>query len=121
MSTDTAREADAVPESAPDGSTVRPLLRTAAATLATFTLGSGAASLPVQHRTVTELWYVLSGAGVLWRRTGEVESTVDLVPDVAAAIPPGTAFQFRCTSASPLRIVATTVPPWPGESEAVPA
>jgi UDP:flavonoid glycosyltransferase YjiC (YdhE family) len=32
-----------------------------------------------------------------------------------------TAFQFRAVSALPLEVVMTTMPPWPGPSEAVPA
>jgi mannose-6-phosphate isomerase-like protein (cupin superfamily) len=35
------------------------------------------------------------------------------------AIPVGTRFQFRNTSAAPLDIIGTTMPPWPGEDEAV--
>jgi mannose-6-phosphate isomerase-like protein (cupin superfamily) len=35
-------------------------------------------------------------------------------------IPLGTGFPFRAAGDEPLRAVAITMPPWPGEDEAVP-
>jgi mannose-6-phosphate isomerase-like protein (cupin superfamily) len=114
---DTAAESAAIPESAPDGSTVRPLLSVpGAGGLATFTLPAGVTARAMRHRTVTEIWYVVGGVGQLWR---EPSSIVTLAPGVCATIRPGTAFQFR--AATELRIVAVTMPPWPGASEAVAA
>jgi mannose-6-phosphate isomerase-like protein (cupin superfamily) len=34
-------------------------------------------------------------------------------------IPAGTAFQFRASATEPVAAVAVTMPPWPGEEEAV--
>jgi mannose-6-phosphate isomerase-like protein (cupin superfamily) len=34
-------------------------------------------------------------------------------------IPTGASFQFRNTGSEPLRFVIVTIPPWPGEDEAV--
>jgi mannose-6-phosphate isomerase-like protein (cupin superfamily) len=116
---DTAREADAATEPAPDGSTVRPLLELPGlGGMATFELPPAAVSAPVQHSTVAELWYVIEGAGELWRRQDATESTVPLRPGTCASIPVGTAFQFRTGGDGPLRIVAVTMPPWPGAAEA---
>jgi mannose-6-phosphate isomerase-like protein (cupin superfamily) len=112
MTTDTAHESTADPETAPDGSTVRPLLAVPGATLAAFTLPGGAVTRPVRHRTVTELWYVVSGTGRL-SRAGAV---VPLTPGTAVAVHPGVPFQFRASST--LVVVATTLPPWPGPAEA---
>ena len=47
-------------------------------------------SLAVTHRTVDELWYVLAGTGELWRRQGEREEIVPLLPHTAHSIPLGT-------------------------------
>ena len=104
---------------APDGTAVRLLLALAGGSLAHFELPAGAVSHAVTHRTVEELWYVVSGCGALWRRNGTRESVETLAPGVAATIPLGTAFQFRAEPEAPLAFVAVTMPPWPGMEEAV--
>ena len=104
---------------APDGSDVRVLLRLSGGSMAHFQLPSGAVSKAVRHRTVEEIWYVLGGSGQMWRRQGEREETVDLAPGTCLTIPVGTAFQFRAGDDGPLSAVAVTMPPWPGEDEAV--
>jgi hypothetical protein len=45
--------------------------------------------------------------------------TVDLRRGVALTIPVGTSFQFRNTGRDPLAIIGVTMPPWPGEDEAM--
>jgi mannose-6-phosphate isomerase-like protein (cupin superfamily) len=104
---------------APDGSDVRVLLRLSGGSMAHFQLAAGAVSKPVQHRTVEEIWYVLSGSGQMWRRQGEREETVDLAPGTCLTIPVGTAFQFRAGDDGPFAAVAITMPPWPDDGEAV--
>jgi mannose-6-phosphate isomerase-like protein (cupin superfamily) len=84
-----------------------------------FTLSPGAISKSVVHRTVEELWYIVSGTGRMWRRLGEQEEVTDLAPGVSLSIPFGTHFQFRCDGAEPLSAIGVTMPPWPGEGEAV--
>ncbi len=86
--------------------------------MAHFTLAPGATSRPVEHRTVEEIWFVLSGRGEMWRATAEREEVVELGPGVALTIPLGARFQFRATGAGPLTAVAVTMPPWPGDDEA---
>jgi hypothetical protein len=44
---------------------------------------------------------------------------IDLRPGTALTIPVGTAFQFRNTGFEPLAAVGVTMPPWPGEDEAM--
>jgi mannose-6-phosphate isomerase-like protein (cupin superfamily) len=104
---------------APDGSLVRLLVRVTGASMAHFELGAGEVSIPQQHRTVNEIWYVLGGLGSMWRlsATGEA-STIDLRAGVALTIPVGTSFQFRNTGRVPLEVIGVTQPPWPGEGEA---
>ncbi len=105
---------------APDGSQVRVLLRLDGASMAHFALPAGQVSRAVTHRTVEELWFVLSGRGRMWRRQHQREATVALEPGVCLTIPAGTSFQFRADPASVLSVVAVTLPHWPGDDEAVP-
>ena len=58
-------------EGAPDGSAVRILLRLPGGGMAHFARGAGQVSRAVRHRTVEEIWYVLAGAGEIWRKQGE--------------------------------------------------
>jgi mannose-6-phosphate isomerase-like protein (cupin superfamily) len=84
--------------------------------MAHFSLRPGATSVAVAHRTIEELWYVITGRGEMWRRseqTGE-EETVLLEPGVALTIPSSTQFQFRSFGSEPLTAVGATVPAWPG-------
>jgi len=112
---------------APDGSDVRVLLRLAGGSAAHFELAPGRVSSPVRHRSVEEIWYVVSGRGRMWRRQpapdgdGDRDEVVDLRPGVCLTIPLGTAFQFRADGDEPLAAVGVTMPPWPGDGEAVPA
>ena len=103
---------------APDGSQVRILLRLNGGSMVHFELAPGLVSIPVAHRTVEELWYILSGRGEMWRRDAEGEEVVEIEPGVNLSIPLGTAFQFRSTGDEPLTAVAITMPPWPDENEA---
>jgi mannose-6-phosphate isomerase-like protein (cupin superfamily) len=104
---------------APDGSDVRVLLGLPGGSMAHFELAAGKVSAAVTHRTVSEVWYVLSGAGEMWRKQGEREEVVPLQPGVCLTIPLGTHFQFRASATQPVAAIAITMPPWPGESEAV--
>ena len=104
---------------APDGSDVRVLLDLPSGGLAHFELGAGKASSAVTHRTVEEIWFVVSGRGEMWRRQGKREETTALEPGVCLTIPLGTHFQFRASSKEAVSAVCVTMPPWPGEGEAV--
>ncbi|HEY3845947.1 MAG TPA: cupin domain-containing protein [Acetobacteraceae bacterium] len=105
---------------APDGSAVRVLVRTARGSMARFSLPPFAVSRAVAHRTVDEVWYFLSGNGRMWLRSGDRKAIIDVAAGMSVAIPVGTAFQFRSDSAEPLQAVGVTMPPWPGEDEALP-
>lgn len=105
---------------APDGSDVRVLLGLAGGTMAHFTLAAGQVAQAVTHRTVEEIWYVLAGQGSMWRRQGEREEIIDLVPGLCLTLPVGTQFQFRASQTQAVSAVAITMPPWPGADEAVP-
>jgi len=119
MSWETQEIASAPLVTAPDGSEVRILCATLRGSMISFSLEPGAASKAVAHKTVEEIWYVIAGRGRLWRRHGESEEVAELAPGVSLTIPVGAQFQFRNDGDEPLRIVAVTMPPWPGEGEAV--
>ncbi len=104
---------------APDGSEIRLLPALARGSMVHCRLQPGQTSLAVRHRTVEELWYVIAGRGELWRRQDRREEVAALLPGTAHTIPLGTHFQFRNTGDEPLDIVIVTMPPWPGEAEAV--
>jgi len=84
-----------------------------------FQLEPGEVAKAVSHATVQEIWYIIGGAGQMWRRQeGHEPTTVSLRPGICLTIPLGTVFQFRADSpGEPLRVVAVTMPPWPAGSE----
>ena len=116
---DTKRLPSEPDATAPDGSAVRLLVALGGASMAQFELGPGETSVPVRHRTVEELWYFVAGRGEMWRRGADGEETVAVEAGTALTIPCGTPFQFRATADGPLAAVGVTVPPWPGDGEAV--
>jgi len=103
---------------APDGSQVRVLLSLTGGSMAHFRLPAGQVSHVVRHRTVDEIWYILSGEGEMWQSDG---SLVRLEPGLCLTIPVGIAFQFRALGNAALNAVAVTMPCWPGDGEAEPA
>ena len=113
----TVRTGEAPEVTAPDGSAVRPLcVLPDAASFAQFELAPGQVSKAVSHATVQEIWYVVAGGGQMWRSQDGRAETSALEPGVCLTIPLGTAFQFRA-GRDGLRVVAATVPPWPGDPD----
>ncbi len=110
---------DAYDVLAPDGSEVRILPALAGGGMAHFRLPAGQISRAVRHVTVEEIWYVLGGAGEMWREQDGRAGIVPVAAGVALTIPLGTAFQFRASGDGALTAVAITMPPWPGPEEAV--
>ncbi len=108
-------------EIAPDGSEVRKLVSGSRASLVHCTLPVGAKSKAVMHATIEEIWYFTAGRGQVWRKRGAQERVVEVSPGTALTIAPGTAFQFRNTGAGELRFIIASMPPWPGDGEAVAA
>ncbi len=104
---------------APDGAEVRLLPSLSSGSMAHFRLASGQTTRAVTHRTVEEIWYVVAGEGEMWRRQDDREEVTRLYAGVSLTLPLGTHFQFRAGGAGPLAVVAMTMPPWPGEDEAV--
>ncbi len=119
MGFETTQLGDDVDAIAPDGSEIRLLGARPGGTFAHCTLPAGATSLAVRHRTVEEIWYVLSGEGEVWRAQNGQEDVTPVTAGTALTIPLGAHFQFRTIGDEPLRFVLTTMPPWPGEAEAI--
>jgi mannose-6-phosphate isomerase-like protein (cupin superfamily) len=109
---------DAYDVLAPDGSEVRILLSLNGGSMAHFQLQAGQTARAVRHRTVEEIWYILSGTGEMWRSSGGHAETIPLSPGTCLTIPLGATFQFRCTGNEPLAAVAITMPPWSDANEA---
>ena len=103
---------------APDGSEVRILLSLDRGSMAHFQLHPGQVSRAVRHRSVEEIWYVVSGSGEMWQSSGGQEEIAALSAGTCLTIPVGVAFQFRCLGEDPLAAIAITMPPWPGDGEA---
>jgi mannose-6-phosphate isomerase-like protein (cupin superfamily) len=51
---------------------------------------------------------------------GAREQIVEVASGVCLTVPLGTEFQFRSSGGEALKAVGVTMPPWPGEGEAVP-
>jgi mannose-6-phosphate isomerase-like protein (cupin superfamily) len=105
---------------APDGSDVRLLPGLDGGSMAHFELAPNLVSKAVTHRTVEEIWFFLSGRGEMWRLQNGRAAIVDVYPGVCLTIPRSTHFQFRSFADEPLAAIGVTMPPWPGDEEAVP-
>ena len=105
---------------APDGSEIR-LLSTEmeGGSMVHCRLAPGKVTRAVRHRTVEEMWHCVGGRGQLWRSTGGTQDVTALKPGVSCSIRTGVSFQFRSDGEEPLEIIIATMPPWPGEEEAV--
>jgi mannose-6-phosphate isomerase-like protein (cupin superfamily) len=111
----------AAADRAPDRSQIRLLATGTRGGLAHCVLPAGMTSAPVRHRTVEVIWYVLEGAGEIWRgREGETRIDAIGARD-SVQIPAGTGFQLRASRDGDLKLLLATMPPWPGPQEAVPA
>ena len=107
---------------APDGSEIR-LMSTGlrGGSVVHARVRPGGVTRAVRHRTVEEMWVCIGGRGRMWRRSAEGEEQItDLERGVSVGVPVGTAFQFRCDGTEALEVVIATMPPWPGDEEAVP-
>lgn len=106
-------------EVAPDGSDVRVLLGVQGGLMAVYELAPGQVSTAVKNQTIEEIWYFVSGRGLMWRKQEAREEIVPLESGICVTIPLGTHFQFRAFNDEPLITVGVTIPPWPGADEQV--
>ena len=104
---------------APDGSEIRLLQQLRGGGLSECTLSINQVSQAVRHRTVEEIWFVTQGHGEVWLKEDAEEAIVSISKGCSITIPLGTAFQFRNTGHEELKIIISTMPPWPGNKEAL--
>ena len=102
----------------PAGADIRFIMDGETGNMIHSTVPPGQINRATVHATVTEFWHVLSGTGEIWRREGTTEDVTRLETGVSIDIPTGTAFQYRCTGADPLRFLCIAMPQWPGDQEA---
>ncbi len=108
---------------APDQSEITLLTRNTDADggdMAYCSLPIGKTSVAVCHKSIHELWYCTAGVGEYWIKKGDKEEVYPVHKGSVVSLPKGTSFQFRNTSSDEaLEVVIVTMPPWPGEGEAI--
>lgn len=108
---------------APDQSEITLLTRITDADggdMAYCSLPFGKTSVAVCHKTIHELWYFTAGTGEYWIKTDDKEEIYSVQKGSVVSLPKGSSFQFRNTSSDEaLEVVIVTMPPWPGEGEAI--
>lgn len=100
----------------PAGAEVRLLLNNHLGGVAHCTLRQGTISKVVRHKTVSEIWHILSGKGAIWRKNGNQEIITELRAGMTIDIQLGTDFQYR-SNEEDLLFICVTMPPWPGQDE----
>jgi mannose-6-phosphate isomerase-like protein (cupin superfamily) len=104
----------------PAGADIRFIMEGPTGNMIHSTVPVGQVNRATVHATVSEFWYVLDGAGEIWRRDGAAATITRLEPGVSIDIPVGVAFQYRNVGQTPLTFICITMPPWPGDHEASP-
>ena len=104
---------------APDGSEIRLLKDVESGSMVHCVLPPGHTSIAVRHQTVEEIWHFLSGIGEVWRKLSDAEIVDKVTAGTSLTIPLGAHFQFRNTGEVPLAFIIATMPPWPGNGEAI--
>ena len=87
--------------------------------IARFEAPVGFVSLAVTHKTVDEIWYCISGEGIIAVKDNALEKwkEVSLRPGVSVSLPLGVHFQTKNTGKDKLVILGTTTPRWPNDPE----
>lgn len=104
-----------------DGSEIRSLPTVNGVETVHCRLPQGGIIQASRHKTVAQLWYVLSGNGDLWLQTHDgKESVVLLKSGVSVTVPLGYKFQFRNTGMQNLDILIVNTTKWSGPGELIP-
>lgn len=104
----------------PAGADIRFLMDGITGNMIHSTVPAGQINRAMVHATVSEFWYVLGGAGEIWRKRDGLEQVTRLEAGVSLDIPVGTGFQYRSIGPLPLTFLCISMPPWPGDAEATP-
>jgi mannose-6-phosphate isomerase-like protein (cupin superfamily) len=85
------------------------------------TLPAGGAIKACRHKTVAQLWYVLSGKGEMWlAEPSGKEQTFPLSAGVSFVVHLGDSFQFRNVGKEDLQLYIVNTTPWSGPEELIP-
>lgn len=123
------RAASAPDYISPDGADIRLVLRpevegTANHSVCEASFAAGQVSRAIRRRTVEESWYVLEGEAEVWRKPPGADPATGTVTTIVSGealnIPVGYSFQVRAWTRGRVRLLCSTVPPWPGPDEAIP-
>jgi mannose-6-phosphate isomerase-like protein (cupin superfamily) len=106
---------------APDTSEIRLLPFFNKGGLCHCLLPIGGVTKAVKHKTVDEIWYCLSGKGIIWQKNSSMETEHEFSVGNSFTIPCGNSFQFKNIGSEPLCILISTMPKWPGAEEALPS
>jgi len=79
------------------------------------TLAAGRTSKAARLDGLAEAFYVISGAGEIWRTGSEGEEVVQLRAGRCVSMPPGTGFQYRATEEEALSFIVAVMPRWSAE------
>jgi mannose-6-phosphate isomerase-like protein (cupin superfamily) len=118
MNTEPVQLKDKYDYHAPDGSEIYLLVNGSKGGLCVCILPVGATSQATSHKTVEELWFFLEGHGEVYRKGINNDEPTTVKSGTSLVIPVHCTFQFRNTGDKPLKFAITTMPPWPGPSEA---
>ena len=104
-----------------DGSEIRSLPTVNGVETVHCRLPQGGVIHASRHKTVAQLWYVLSGNGDLWLEGSDgKESIISLKNGVSVTVPLGYKFQFRNTGTQNLDILIVNTTKWSGPGELIP-
>lgn len=104
-----------------DGSVIRALPGVGQVESVHCTLPKGGVIQASRHKTVSQIWYVLSGTGELWLEPPSHKGQVTpLAAGTAVTVPLGYSFQFRNTGSADLEIFIVNTTPWSGAGELIP-
>jgi len=99
-------------ETAPtlDGLEVRALCSMSGGSMAHFVLPMARVSLPCKHGNFSEIWFVLTGTGKLWRSYESSSAITTLKPGMSFSLTPHTTFQIQADDQEDLAAIAVTIP-----------
>lgn len=104
-----------------DGSVIRNLTPMGNVQSVHCSLPKGGVIQASRHKTVEQIWYVISGEGEMWLKDQDgLETESKLAPGTAITVPLGYAFQFRNTGKKDLEIFIVNTTPWSGDGELIP-
>ena len=84
------------------------------------TIPPGMTGHATRFKTIDEFWYILTGAGEIWRRYPDgTEDVTPLIPGAAIHIPLGAAFQYRNQGNAPVTFICIAMPEWTGDDECI--